>query len=127
MWDAPQGTRYVCLKQATFPTRCTRLDTQAPAQTRPKKRGSDKRPPSLLACSSRRKPRNRLLQTYLVPCDAVYSKKYRILRWEFCQGIGFDVKKICLNIQKIGVTGFEPATSRPPAVRSNQTEPYPEK
>ncbi len=26
---------------------------------------------------------------------------------------------------KIGVTGFEPATSRPPAVRSNQTEPYP--
>ena len=28
--------------------------------------------------------------------------------------------------KKIGVTGFEPATSRPPAVRSNQTEPYPE-
>ena len=28
--------------------------------------------------------------------------------------------------QKIGVTGFEPATSRPPAVRSNQTEPYPD-
>ena len=26
---------------------------------------------------------------------------------------------------KIGVTGFEPATSRPPAVRSNQTEPHP--
>ena len=26
----------------------------------------------------------------------------------------------------IGVTGFEPATSRPPAVRSNQTEPYPD-
>ena len=25
----------------------------------------------------------------------------------------------------IGVTGFEPATSRPPAVRSDQTEPYP--
>ena len=25
----------------------------------------------------------------------------------------------------IGVTGFEPAISRPPAVRSNQTEPYP--
>ena len=28
--------------------------------------------------------------------------------------------------KKIGVTGFEPATSRPPAVRSNQTEPYPD-
>ena len=27
---------------------------------------------------------------------------------------------------KIGVTGFEPATSRPPAARSNQTEPYPD-
>ena len=27
---------------------------------------------------------------------------------------------------RIGVTGFEPATSRPPAVRSNQTEPYPD-
>ncbi len=27
--------------------------------------------------------------------------------------------------KKIGVTGFEPATSRPPAVRSSQTEPYP--
>ena len=26
----------------------------------------------------------------------------------------------------VGVTGFEPATSRPPAVRSNQTEPYPD-
>ena len=26
----------------------------------------------------------------------------------------------------IGVTGFEPATSRPPAVRSDQAEPYPE-
>ena len=25
----------------------------------------------------------------------------------------------------IGVTGFEPATSRPPAVRSDQTKPYP--
>ena len=29
-------------------------------------------------------------------------------------------------IKKIGATGFEPATSRPPAVRSSQTEPYPE-
>ena len=28
-------------------------------------------------------------------------------------------------LQFIGVTGFEPATSRPPAVRSNQAEPYP--
>ena len=28
--------------------------------------------------------------------------------------------------EKIGVTGFEPATSRPPAVRSSQTEPYPD-
>lgn len=27
--------------------------------------------------------------------------------------------------EKIGVTGFEPATSRPPAVRSSQAEPYP--
>lgn len=25
----------------------------------------------------------------------------------------------------IGATGFEPATSRPPAVHSNQTEPHP--
>ena len=30
------------------------------------------------------------------------------------------------RIRKIGVTGFEPATSRPPAVRSSQAEPYPE-
>ena len=29
-------------------------------------------------------------------------------------------------LESIGVTGFEPATSRPPAVRSSQTEPYPE-
>lgn len=28
--------------------------------------------------------------------------------------------------RKIGVTGFEPATSRPPAARSNQAEPYPD-
>lgn len=27
--------------------------------------------------------------------------------------------------EKIGATGFEPATSRPPAVHSNQTEPHP--
>lgn len=27
--------------------------------------------------------------------------------------------------REVGVTGFEPATSRPPAVHSNQTEPHP--
>ena len=30
------------------------------------------------------------------------------------------------HTKKIGVTGFEPATSRPPAVRSSQAEPYPD-
>lgn len=29
-------------------------------------------------------------------------------------------------VYSIGVTGFEPAASRPPAVRSNQTEPHPD-
>ena len=44
------------------------------------------------------------------------------------------IKKLCTDFliencakpAEIGVTGFEPATSRPPAVRSSQTEPYPE-
>ena len=31
----------------------------------------------------------------------------------------------CPFLHKLGVTGFEPATSRPPAVHSNQTEPHP--
>ena len=30
-----------------------------------------------------------------------------------------------VNKRRIGVTGFEPATSRPPAVRSSQAEPHP--
>ena len=47
-------------RHAAFPTRCTRLSTQAPAQTRPA--GSDMRPPSLLERSSLRKPRYRLLR-----------------------------------------------------------------
>lgn len=29
------------------------------------------------------------------------------------------------NHMSVGATGFEPATSRPPAVHSNQTEPHP--
>ena len=36
-----------------------------------------------------------------------------------------ESRKSLINKGKIGVTGFEPATSRPPAVRSNQTEPHP--
>ena len=47
-------------RHAAFPTRCTRLSTQAPAQTRPA--GSDMRPPSLPERSSLRKPRYRLLR-----------------------------------------------------------------
>ena len=47
-------------RHAAFPTRCTRLSTQAPAQTRPA--GSDMRPPSLLERRSLRKPRYRLLR-----------------------------------------------------------------
>ena len=31
-----------------------------------------------------------------------------------------------IHFLSVGVTGFEPATSRPPAVRSNQTEPHPD-
>ena len=51
-------------RHAAFPTRCTRLSTQAPAQTRPA--GSDTRPPSLLKRSSLRKPRYRLLR-HIIP------------------------------------------------------------
>jgi hypothetical protein len=38
----------------------------------------------------------------------------------------WDALKELRKNKKIGVTGFEPATSRPPAVRSSQAEPYPE-
>ena len=44
--------------------------------------------------------------------------KTLVLRIQHFQGLSYLHKKI-------GVTGFEPATSRPPAVRSSQTEPYP--
>ena len=37
----------------------------------------------------------------------------------------FQLQEMAYFQQKIGITGFEPATSRPPAVRSDQTEPYP--
>ena len=36
-----------------------------------------------------------------------------------------SVQQPLYTLYPVGVTGFEPATSRPPAVRSNQTEPHP--
>ena len=51
---------------------------------------------------------------HFLPFPAPFLKK--------CQAMYNTAWQIC-----VGVTGFEPATSRPPAERSSQTEPYPER
>ena len=35
-------------------------------------------------------------------------------------------KRGSYDFEKVGMTGIEPATSRPPAVRANRTAPHPE-
>ena len=61
-------------RHAAFPTCCTHLSTQAPAQTRPA--DSDTRPPSLLKHSSLRKPRYRLLRHIITLRSSVLEPRY---------------------------------------------------
>ena len=61
-------------RHAAFPTRCTHLSTQAPAQTRPA--DSDTRPPSVLKRSSLRKLRYRLLRHIITLRSSVLEPRY---------------------------------------------------
>ena len=91
-------------RHAAFPTRCTRLSTQTPAQTRPS--GSDTRPPSLLKRSSIRKPRYRLLRHIITLRSSVLKTRY---------GMKFSTVSSCSCIYsnhvsdyRIGISAADP-------------------